>query len=397
MRSRLLAALASAAIAALPVLAQAQSTPRDAVGIGRTNAFIVLFVRERRICGIAALNARCVRAMDGAFGMIDDAALHSRLPNTGPTPLTGLRRFVRDGDPSQFDPGLAWLDAVGAGEDHWRLSPALAALMDAGSASEMVASSAHRSLAVIVNAKPLMDLLQHLDAAPEAASFFVPADRRLVAAIPQSRVMKDLPAGIRADDVAAAVERVVARIDAAYPAPAFPHIDIAPGVRGDVAFGIASATVGEMADVPLLRALPDSRRFAGEFFARLATAVPQRARDLAAIRDVFDDPSAPQSEVQRRVNVDMIRIIADMPPERKRAFTYGAVLAQLAYNGAVLRDVDSSRVFLGAIGDDTALDAAIPGLREIHTAARATDPADFPAQFRLGVRAVQSVIGASAS
>ncbi|HEV2739144.1 MAG TPA: hypothetical protein VGU66_11245 [Candidatus Elarobacter sp.] len=376
-KAALAAALAAAAFVLLP--APARADDRDALERGRAAGRSLLVLRDPRVCGIALLHARC-RADAEAFlqkhGGTD--ADYKNVPAAGPHPATGLRAYVNDGDRDAFDPALGWYNNTQSTEPMWADDARAAALFDAG-VEDVFLPAATSGLTERLSWGPVFDLVRHSARIPAGA---LPLDIAPIRSVTRPSGVVEFPSAMPQF-----VHDLVTAVDATAPPPPLATLAYTDDVAGDAALGVAAATVRELAQSRMWLAQADAQRFVDAYAARLRAIAPDRARDVADLRaklrgDASFDASAAQAVHTRLLGA----IIGGATPRGQRA-SIALAAAQISYNANVLRDATTATALLNVLATAGDLDA-VPGFASARAEAATTAPADWTAQYKLGLRLV---------
>jgi len=314
MRIFAIAALAVVAVAAAPRASAADLATPDAQAYAGGQAYERLFQDHVKpaICGIVLERQRCnddfatVVALRGADA--NDAAMRAWLATgdvaAAPKDWNGL--YVTD---------QAWSAAP---ETWWWYTAGILS----------IAASLPQSQATIAYLRGVPDLLEkHAAAAP--AKF-----RGLVRpGVDPFERLNPLQAALLADTGVAP-----------YPAPAFRAES-----RADAQLGVYLSTLEELVDNPYALSRPESRAFGLLVVNRL-----QRVNDEYGVKISFDPLraalSAPIPDDPRKLDSVFRQPLAHgvsmrWPEDRRNAFLLGVLVAQVAYNAAVLHDAQADAEF----------------------------------------------------
>ena len=368
-------------LAVFAILPQpAAADDRDAVERGRIAGRGLLILRDPHVCGIALMHARCkadVEAFLQKHGVTD--AEYKSLPAAGPHPATGLREYVSDGNRDAFDPALSWYNNVQSTEQMWLDDARGAALFDAG-VEDVFLPAAQPGLLERLSWGPVFDLVRHAARIPAGT---LPLDAGPIRGVSRSEGITQIPAG-----TPKFVHDLVTAVDAAVPSPPFATIAYTDDVAGDAALGLAAATVSELAESRVWLGQADTQRFVDAYATRLRALAPERAREIDDVRaklrgEASFDGAAAQAAHMRLLGA----IIGGATPRGQRASAAFAA-AQVSYNASVRRDAASATALLNVLGNASDLDA-IPGFAAARGEAKTLAPADWTAQYKLGLRLVE--------
>jgi hypothetical protein len=372
-------ALVAAAVVALlprPVLAD----DRDAVERGRTTGRGLLIVRDPRVCAIALMHARCtsdVEAFLQKHGGSD--ADYAKLPNAGPHPATGLRAYVNDGDRAAFDPALGWYNTAQSTEQIWDADARAAALYDAG-IQDVLLPAAGQGLLERLSWGPVIDLVRHAARIPSGA---LPVDVGPIRAETRSN------GALRTSgDMAKFAQDLVAAVDVAMPPPPLAQLRFGDDAAGDAALGVAAATVSELAESRTWLAQADAQRFIDAYEARLRKLAPERGRDIALVRAKLRGDAAYDGADAQSAHLRVLGDIIGRANPRGQRASLALAAAQLSYSASAYRSAASSAALLNVLATSSELDE-IPGFASARAEAKTLAPADWSAQFKLGLRLVE--------
>jgi hypothetical protein len=170
----------------------------------------------------------------------------------------------------------------------------------------------------------------------------------------------------------------------AVPVEAYPDASLADGTKGDVQLGIYLATLEELIDNPLALSRPESRAF-GLIVARRLQTINDAYRSGSSFSSVVaalsgDIPSDP-AQINALLRQPLSNAMSTTwPLARRQAFAYGTLVAQVAYNAAVLRDPQVDATFRRVIaalppyaGMSSRVAADVAALRTIPYASKGGD------------------------
>ncbi|HVS45044.1 MAG TPA: hypothetical protein VMS32_00050 [Verrucomicrobiae bacterium] len=139
----------------------------------------------------------------------------------------------------------------------------------------------------------------------------------------------------------------------AVPTSPYPDPSLADGTKGDAQLGIYQSTLQELVDNPLALSRPESRAFGLAVTHRLqeindeystGTSFPSVVSALSG--EIPSDEAAVNETLRGPLTHS---ISTKWPIGRRQAFLLGNLIAQVAYNAAVLRDPESDANFRGAV------------------------------------------------
>ncbi|MHB8432671.1 MAG: hypothetical protein ACYC8W_09185 [Candidatus Tyrphobacter sp.] len=267
-------------------------------------------------CGIVLERARCASDLESL----------SSMRGTDPTDVL-VRKWFASGDISMrvanwddmYVPDRAWID-----------DPIFAWWYTAGVAS--IAASLPQGPGIGEYVGSIADALtKHAAAAPSGSSSWVPSGSTPYARLAsvQGKLQQIVP-----------VE--------AYPAPVF-----AAGPASYAQLGVYISTIQELVDNPFALSRPESRAFVAVVLAKLQDLHARFADGLTAatLQAAVDEPIVADSswiDTTWRQPLSL-SINTKWPAEARNAFVMGMLIAQVAYNAAVLKDSTSDTRFRGVI------------------------------------------------
>jgi hypothetical protein len=251
----------------------------------------------------------------------------------------------------------------------WTADPRDAALYDSGIDDVLV---------------PVLDLAEHLDLIP-TGTLGIGLDGLRPAA--GSSTEKQ----VRPGALAFARDLVVAIDRTAPPAPiaAFAFDD---GPLGDALLGVAGATAAELIDSRAWLVQSDAQVFLDAYVARLIAMVPERRAQFEQLRGALRRGAVIEHDATLNAHTAAISTLMGPSKPRTKAILIGMLSAQLVYNSAILRDPGVSRMALGIIASEGALDAGVPGWSASRAGAARIGPTDWAAQYRFGLRMVDLIM-----
>jgi hypothetical protein len=372
-------AAASVLVAFALVPQPAAADDRDAVERGRTAGRSLLILRDPHVCGIALMHARCKADVDAFLQKHGGSdADYKTLPNAGAHPATGLRAFVSDGDRDAFDPALGWYNNVQSTEPMWADDARGAALYDAG-VEDVFLPAAQPGLLERLSWGPVFDLVKHAARIP---SDTLPLDAGAIRGVSQSGGVTQIPAG-----TPRFAHDLVAAVDAAFPPAPLATLAYTDSVAGDAALGIAAATVGELAESRVWLRQADTQRFVDAYAVRLGALAPERARDIADMRAKLRGDASADAAAAQSAHMRVLGAIIGGATARGQRASIALAAAQLSYNASVRREATLATALLNVLGTSGELDA-IPGFASARAETKTLAPADWAAQFKLGLRLV---------
>lgn len=191
-------------------------------------------------------------------------------------------------------------------------------------------------------------------------------------------------------------------LDAAIPPQAYPSPAFAPGLTGTAQLGVYLGTLLELVDSPLALSRPESRGFA----AIVLTELQKRHQDFAdrlsvaelqsiVYSEIPDDP-AQLDELWRKPLSDQI-VNTTWPEEQRYALVIGELLAQTAYNAAILKDAKVDRTFRSVVSQlsKASLPAGVVAdISALHSIPLAADGGSWIAINRAATKATLDLIAA---
>ena len=145
-------------------------------------------------------------------------------------------------------------------------------------------------------------------------------------------------------------------LNSSVPPEMYPRVVFDAGSASYAQLGIYLSTLQELVDNPLALSRPESRAFGLAVLRKLQDVNATFGRSIAVADaeavlsgDIPTDPAA----INERLRTPLEAAGADMswPEAQRQAFVLGALIAQVAYNAAVFKDVDTDRSFRRAIAD----------------------------------------------
>jgi hypothetical protein len=150
----------------------------------------------------------------------------------------------------------------------------------------------------------------------------------------------------------------------AVPNAAYPNASFVDGIKGDVQLGVYVSTLQELVDNPLALSRPESRAF-----GIIVTHKLQAINDTYATGASFSIVTAALAgQIPDENGLDALRqslahsVSTKWPLARRQAFLFGAVIAQVAYNAAVLRDPQIDASSRGALSHFPEYNGMSPGV-----------------------------------
>lgn len=157
-------------------------------------------------------------------------------------------------------------------------------------------------------------------------------------------------------------------LNSSIPVAPYPQVTFGSGFAADAQLGIYLSTLQELVDNTFSLSRPDSRAFGLAVLQQLKVANARFGRKITigSVAKILsgDIPTDPDS-INQTLRIPLERMGADMswPQAQRNAFLLGTLIAQVAYNAAVLKDADTDRNFrrtiaslppYGGISSDTA-------------------------------------------
>ena len=167
----------------------------------------------------------------------------------------------------------------------------------------------------------------------------------------------------------------------------------------DAALGLAVATMAELIDAWQWGSQTDAQAFAAGLAARLDTVVPSPGRPFVTTfrTKVQAGVNADRAGASDALTAAIAVFDAAVPIQRRQRLALGSAAAQLAYNAANARSVDTSRNLLTVLAGSDVLDAAIPGWKAARTDGEPIGAGDWLAQHAYAVRFVELIQKANRS
>ena len=347
----------------------------------------MLILRDLRGCAIALLRDRCITDV-GTFLHGRGDSDFSDIPKIGPHPASGLRAYVTNGDRDAFDVALTWINNRQASVAQWKADPRAAALYDAGVLDVFLAAAGQDETGQMLGAAPAADLAMHAADIPAGA---LPLDVAPLRALHMTRpnALRVLPF---ARDLVSAVRR-------SFASPLLAEIASAEKPAADAALGLAVATMAELIDAWQWGSQTDAQAFAAGLAARLDTVVPSPGRPFVTTfrTKVQAGVNADRAGASDALTAAIAVFDAAVPIQRRQRLALGSAAAQLAYNAANARSVDTSRNLLTVLAGSDVLDAAIPGWKAARTDGEPIGAGDWLAQHAYAVRFVELIQKANRS
>ncbi len=171
-------------------------------------------------------------------------------------------------------------------------------------------------------------------------------------------------------------------LDAAVPPAPYPAPSFGPGLIGAAQLGAYVSTLQQLVDNPLALSRPDSRAFAAIVLAELDRRHREFSDGLSvgglqaeAGADIPSDPAQLDTLWRKPLTTQVVN--TKWPDGPRKAILLGLLVAQVAYNAAVLRDSTADAGFRGAIahlsppaGMSQDMKSALAALQAIPYAAR---------------------------
>ncbi len=146
---------------------------------------------------------------------------------------------------------------------------------------------------------------------------------------------------------------VQASLEEIFPVEPYPLPSFGQGPISDVQLGIYISTLQELADNPFALSRPESRAFAAVVLARLQELHVKFVDGLSstpllnAVRQAIPTDREAIDAVWRRPLSQALNM--KWPEGPRKAYLIGVLIAQVAYNAAVLKDANSDTEFRGVI------------------------------------------------
>jgi hypothetical protein len=368
---------------------QAFAADGAAVERGRSAGRGILLLRSPFVCGIVVVRARCIADVDAFLSGRGDADFKD-VPKVGPHPATGLRAYVTNGDRDAFDRALYYLNTTSSLESMWKSDPAAAAAYDAGIETVFFPAALGNIAMEYLSLGPVIDMSNHVALIPPDALPIAVAPLRARERQQASQLGATLVPGMPAF-----AKSLVEALDAAVPPAPLATFSYPAGPAGDAMLGIATNTVFELTDSAEWASQPDAQRFFDDYTARLRIIAPERATEIAAVRQKLRGGAGFRGVEAVTAASQLFGKILEASPGRQRMLL-GGLAAQLPYNAAVFRDAERAATFLRVLGSLDALDA-IPGFSKARAEANTIGPADWLKQYALGVRLVDLILRGGAT
>ena len=292
-----------------------------------------------------------------------------------------------------MDFALAWFNTAQSTEQMWTADARDAALYDAGVEDVLLpAARGYPPFESIAMAGPVVDLAKHAARIPAGT---LPVDLgpihdaanvdttplKVGDTVSQGRVR--LPPG-----TSKFVHDLVGRLDASMPPSPFASMAYTDDVAGDAALGVAAATVREFSEIPgFWLVQPDVQRFIDAYVARLRAVAPEHARDAADLREKLRGAATVDFGEMQAAHTRLLGAVFGATTARAQRAAIAFAAAQIPYNAMIVRDAQSATSLLGVVARSAELDA-IPGFAQARAEAATTGPADWAAQYKLGLRLV---------
>jgi hypothetical protein len=180
---------------------------------------------------------------------------------------------------------------------------------------------------------------------------------------------------------------LVTALDTAVPPPPLATLAYTDDVAGDAALGLAAATVGELAESRVWLRQADAQRFVDAYVTRLGALAPDRAREIADMRAKLRGDASSDGAAAQTAHLRVLGAIVGAATPRGQRASIALAAAQLPYNASVRRDAALATALLNVLGTSGELDA-VPGFASARAEAKALAPADWTAQYKLGLRLV---------
>lgn len=351
----------------------ANADDRASLEAGRTAGRGLLILSDPAVCAIALVRERCKADVEAFLGDRGDADFKD-IPHIGAHPLSGLRAFVATGDRDRFDSALGYINSRQSDAAMWTADARGAALYDAGIEAVMLPAAGGVTLAEILSAGPVTDIMDHAAQVPAGS---------LPVAVPSPK-----PAGPGAarfpEGAIKFAHYLVDALDGTMPAPALASTAFADGPAGDAALGVAGSTVAELIDSPVWLFQPDSQRFIDGWTARLTAVAPRHTAEIAAFRE----RTRAKADFSHDAAIKSYNGLMKIVPQRDgfaTRFMLGAFAAQLVYNAAILRNQDVAAMMSSVLADGSELDASVPGWSRARAAAKASAQGPWSSQYQNGV------------
>jgi hypothetical protein len=175
------------------------------------------------------------------------------------------------------------------------------------------------------------ELQKHASAAPDHSTTWVPSDGSPVTSlVPVQSGLLEI-----------------------FPVAPYPEASFANGTSAYAQLGVYVCTLQELVDNPASLSRPGSRAFASAIFARLE-ALHSKFGDgltVAPMQTAINQPfMLDQQWIDTTWRQPLSNVITTKWPDGPRkAFILGSMIAQLAYNAAVLKDADADTEFRGVL------------------------------------------------
>jgi hypothetical protein len=363
---------ASAQTAILPTEAD-----RAAYEEGRALGRAVLFMKEPHACTISLLRVRCRH---------DGAVLLTHLPSAT-VRLATIKAAFESADFRRFD--LGSIDDI---QPEFTQKPGIdrhgSWLLNAGMTEVLATGVEHDQGARGLILTGISTLVEQASDAPTFANAVLAEPLRVLKA--------DSGGAVSDTQLAAWVDTMSARLRRIFPEPTFPHVNYAPGPRGDAQFGVAIATLIQIAETPAFLVQPESQEFLDETFARFDGYLSPDQRDVSQqMRRQLRPAGIPLQPYGADGPMGRLTALIGGGIERmtgRRVFV-GSLSAQIAHNALSHRDPASAKSFPALLGALDGVDSAVPGLKGARAALASADSTDWDDVNRKATAIVDLLMG----
>jgi hypothetical protein len=311
-------ALIAAALPLLALGATPSSHAADAYSVGQSYVRLFQDSIMPGTCGIVLERPRCL------------ADFHAVQAWRGSDPSdAGIERWLADGDISSHSQD--WNGSY-VSEQGWAQDPTFAWWYTAG------------ALSIAIDLPISQETSDYLD-------HYVSELTRHPAATPAEFTGLISATGSPFDRAQPLLKALVAAI----PVAPYPAFALVTGPAGSAQLGVYNATLQELVDNPFALSRPESRAFAALLLAELQRRHHEYADGLtlasvqAAVNDqVPVDPQVLNETWRKPLSIQVINL--KWPVESRNALLLGQLVAQVAYNAAVLKDSNADSGFRQALG-----------------------------------------------
>jgi len=354
---------------------------------------VIDIFQNPRSCGIVLLRERCI------------ADLHVVAGKAAETPeFQKEYGFAISGDISTYPPQLGEANSLGPSEKlPWDSAPVASWLQAAGSAYVLSLGESdiiHQMFAmdyagaVVFHAK---NAGQYVDLIPLTLQKEAAEKGTKPPQAPAAGKMAMTSSPIALEQVPLVQQIIVSNLGPVFPVEAQPRLATTPGLVGDARLGIYQATFNELGESPQVLLEPQTRAFALELIrleiSQGASADGWTANSLeqaVSTARSSDDVGAFFQAIQEKLNASYLQTL---PMPRRLVNVHGMLIAQGAYNAAVLHDSNFDGLVRSQIAQETSLDGLIPGFSDARKAFLASTPGDWVIENADLSKMVRMIIG----